>query len=105
MRDLVRPLLIVALTLAIPIVPFLAFGAELGSWVAGWLEPPPSRPMIFSLTVLVLSSDILLPVPSSLVSTAAGAQLGAVPATAASWMGMTLGAVLGYWLARTFGRN
>jgi uncharacterized membrane protein YdjX (TVP38/TMEM64 family) len=105
MRDLVRLLLIVALALAIPIVPFLAFGPDIEAWVAAWLQPPLARPVIFSLTVLVLASDILLPVPSSLVSTAAGAQLGAVAATAASWLGMTLGAVLGYWLARTFGRN
>ncbi|HTM54263.1 MAG TPA: VTT domain-containing protein [Pirellulales bacterium] len=105
MRDLIRPLLIVALALAIPIVPFLAFGAELEAWIAGWLDPPPGRAVIVSLTVLALASDILLPVPSSLVSTAAGAQLGALLATAASWMGMTLGAVLGYWLARSFGRG
>lgn len=105
MRDLIRPLLIVALALAIPIVPFLAFGAELEAWIADWLDPPPGRAVIFSLTVLALASDILLPVPSSLVSTAAGAQLGALLATAASWMGMTLGAVLGYWLARSFGRG
>jgi uncharacterized membrane protein YdjX (TVP38/TMEM64 family) len=56
------------------------------------------------MTVALLSSDILLPVPSSLVSTFAGAQLGILAATAVSWLGMTLGAVVGFVLARVWGR-
>jgi uncharacterized membrane protein YdjX (TVP38/TMEM64 family) len=55
-------------------------------------------------TVAILATDILLPIPSSGVSTVAGAQLGILPATAASWLGMTLGAIGGFWLARMFGR-
>ena len=104
MRDLWRPLLIVCLALLVPVVPFLSFGPWLESRVEGWLDPPPPPRLVALGTVAILSTDILLPVPSSVVSTVAGAQLGIVGATAASWLGMTLGAMLGFALARAFGR-
>jgi len=53
--------------------------------------------------VLLLATDVFLPIPSSLVSTLAGSQLGAAGGTAASWIGMSLGAVLGFAIARRFG--
>jgi uncharacterized membrane protein YdjX (TVP38/TMEM64 family) len=46
----------------------------------------------------LLALDVLLPVPSSLVSTAAGAMLGFWGGVASSWLGMTAGCLLGYWL-------
>lgn len=52
----------------------------------------------------ILAADIVLPVPSSFVSTFAGAKLGPLSATMASWLGMTLGAALAFGLARWFGR-
>ncbi len=90
--------------LLVPILPFLSFGDALESTFAGWLDPPPSSGTVAALTVAILASDILLPVPSSLISTIAGARLGILQATAASWLGMTLGAVAGFYLARTWGR-
>ncbi|MFG0333836.1 MAG: TVP38/TMEM64 family protein [Maioricimonas sp. JB049] len=58
----------------------------------------------FSLIVAALATDILLPIPSSAVSTYAGGVLGFAPGTLASWLGMTAGACLGYGLARLAGR-
>jgi uncharacterized membrane protein YdjX (TVP38/TMEM64 family) len=52
----------------------------------------------------VLASDVLLPVPSSFVSTLAGSRLGVWIGAAAIWLGMTAGAVGGFALARWFGR-
>jgi uncharacterized membrane protein YdjX (TVP38/TMEM64 family) len=104
MRDLWRPLLIICLALLVPVIPFLSFGGWLEERVGEWLDPPPAPSVVALGTVAILSTDILLPIPSSAVSTVAGAQLGILPATAASWLGMTLGAVLGFGLARTFGR-
>lgn len=104
MREFLRPLAIVTVALLVPILPFLGFGGWLEARIESWLDPPPSTAAVAALTVTVLSSDILLPVPSSLVSTAAGAHLGIVAATAASWLGMTFGAVVGYYLARIWGR-
>ncbi len=57
-----------------------------------------------ALVVGVLATDVLLPVPSSVVSTFAGQRLGVLGGTAASWVGMTIGAVAAFWIARRFGR-
>lgn len=105
MRDLWRPLLIICLALLVPIVPFIGFGDSIDTRVAAWLDPPPPPLTIALGTIAILSTDIFLPVPSSAVSTVAGAQLGIVGATLASWLGLTIGAVAGFALARTFGRR
>jgi uncharacterized membrane protein YdjX (TVP38/TMEM64 family) len=104
MRELWRPLIIIALALLVPVVPFLSFGGRLEEQITAWLDPPPAPSVIAVGTVAILSTDILLPVPSSVVSTVAGAQLGIFAATAASWLGMTLGAAIGFALARVCGR-
>jgi uncharacterized membrane protein YdjX (TVP38/TMEM64 family) len=104
MRDLWRPLLIICLALLVPIVPFVSFGEAIDERVAAWLDPPPPPLTIALGTIAILSTDVFLPVPSSAVSTVAGAQLGIVGATMASWLGLTIGAVIGFALARAFGR-
>jgi uncharacterized membrane protein YdjX (TVP38/TMEM64 family) len=104
MRGIWRPLAIIVLALLVPIVPFLLLGESLDRRVAAWLDPPPSAATVALVTVAVLAVDVFLPVPSSLVSTFAGAQLGIATATAASWLGMTLGAIVAFGLARVCGR-
>jgi uncharacterized membrane protein YdjX (TVP38/TMEM64 family) len=104
MRSLIRPLLVIALALLVPIVPFLSFGDALQAKITGWFDPPPPPATTILVTVSVLASDILLPVPSSLVSTLAGAQLGMLVGTLVSCLGMTLGAVMGFYLGRRWGR-
>ncbi len=54
----------------------------------------------FWLVAGFLATDILLPVPSSIVSTLGGAALGAVGGTLASWSGMMVSCALGFWLGR-----
>lgn len=105
MRGMVRPALLIFLALMVPILPWLSFGAELEAKITAWFDPPPAASTVLLFTVGVLASDIVLPVPSSLISTIAAAQVGFLPATGASWLGMTLGAVAGFWLARTWGRS
>jgi uncharacterized membrane protein YdjX (TVP38/TMEM64 family) len=104
MRELVRLLVLVGLALLVPIVPFLGLGHWLDQRVEAWLDPPPRPGMVALAVVALLSTDVLLPIPSSVVSTVAGAQLGVLPATLVSWLGMTLGAALGFALAKAFGR-
>ena len=87
-----------------PIVPFLGFGEALEAKIAAWFDSPPEPAIVAIATVALLASDLLLPVPSSLVSTLTGFQLGMIAGTAASWLGMTLGAIIGFYLARKFGR-
>lgn len=96
--------LVVAAVL-VPLVPFLLFGTRLDRLVAGWLDPPPSRPLLALLEVAVLACDLLLPVPSSVVATFCGARLGIPIGTCCAWIGMTIGAVAGWWLGRRAGRR
>jgi uncharacterized membrane protein YdjX (TVP38/TMEM64 family) len=99
-----RPLLLLAAALLVPIVPFLFFGANLEQRVRAWLAADWSPAERFLLIAGVLSTDILLPVPSSAVSTYGGAILGFLRGTVASWLGMSVGAGLGFALARLLGR-
>ena len=102
-----RPLSILlgltALAVAVPLVPFLAFGTRLDHAIAAWLDPPPPAAVLAVAEVGILAIDILLPVPSSLVATLGGAQLGIVAGTACGWLGMTLGAAAGWGLGRVVG--
>jgi uncharacterized membrane protein YdjX (TVP38/TMEM64 family) len=104
MRELLKPLLLVAAVLAVPIVPFAVFGSELESWIETQLRQS-LPPGIVALAVIGLqSTDVLLPIPSSVVSTVAGNALGVWGGMAASWTGMTAGAAIGFALAKAFGR-
>lgn len=94
----------VAVVLAIPIVPFLVFGDSAESQIAAWLDASLSPGTAAALVVGLLAVDILLPVPSSVVSTFSGKMLGFWAGTAASWCGMTIGAAAAFWLVRVFGR-
>ncbi len=104
MPDLVKPLLLIAAALAVPIVPFLILGDGLESRVEGWLGETLRPGQIAALVVALLAVDIFLPIPSSVVSTLAGNALGFWPATGASWLGMMLGSAAAFALARAFGR-
>lgn len=99
-----RLLLILALAaVAVPLVPFLAFGTRLDHLVARWLDPLPAAPALAAIEVGVLAADLVLPVPSSMVATLGGAHLGVVIGTACAWLGMTTGAMVGWWLGYTAG--
>jgi uncharacterized membrane protein YdjX (TVP38/TMEM64 family) len=93
-----RWFLIAGLLLALILVPFVLFedqfnrlGAEI---TAGRLATWPAALLVAGFLTL----DVFLPVPSSLVSTAAGALLGFVRGTIVVWVGMTAGCILGYLL-------
>jgi uncharacterized membrane protein YdjX (TVP38/TMEM64 family) len=98
------PLLILVLVLGIPLIPLLIFGERLDHIVEGWLQNKPSPGSLALMAVGVLAADIFLPVPSSVVNTAAGKELGLMAGAGASWLGLSLGGVIGFVLARKFGR-
>jgi uncharacterized membrane protein YdjX (TVP38/TMEM64 family) len=104
MRRIARPLLLVTLALLVPVIPFVIAGDRLEAWTLDWLDSRPEPWLMAAATAAILASDILLPVPSSLVSTLAGAQLGVLWATIASWIGLTAGGAIGFGLARRCGR-
>lgn len=105
MRELLRPMLPMIVVLAIPIVPFVLFGQErVEAQLQEWRERPPPPLLVAAAVVGLLASDIFLPIPSSAVATLAGWQLGAVGGALAAWVGLSVGAVLGFALARRFGQ-
>ena len=105
MRELFRTLPLMCIVLLIPILPFVLFGAQIESWAEDFREHPPSDFVTCSIVIGLLGTDILLPIPSSVISTMAGWQLGWWKGTLAVWMGMNLGAVLGFMIARKWGQS
>jgi len=101
------PILTVAIALLVPVVPFVIFGTWMEASIVTWLENSfvSDRPLTVSvITMGLLASDILLPVPSSVVCTWAGRALGVIPGLLINWIGLNLSCVIGYWLGRVFGK-
>ena len=93
-----RSLVLSVLTLALILVPFFLFGEQIERATLRFVESPPAWWATASVLTGILALDVVLPVPSSLVSTAAGALLGFWGGLVASWTGMSAGCLLGYWL-------
>jgi uncharacterized membrane protein YdjX (TVP38/TMEM64 family) len=92
-----------ALLLALILAPFFLFQEDMNLWAARLTRPELRPSAIAAAVVLLLGADILLPIPSSIVSTGAGATLGFFPGLLASTAGMTFGSLFGYGLGRKFG--
>ncbi len=99
-----RPCLWIAVILAIPVVPLVVFGDTMEERFASWLDATLPSSSVVMLVIGLLVADILLPVPSSVVTTFSGRMLGFWGGTAASWCGMTAGAMIVFGLARACGR-
>jgi membrane protein DedA with SNARE-associated domain len=104
MRQLFRPLVLILLAMLVPLLPFLAWASEINAWYQQYVDHPPAAHITVALVVGSLATDIFLPIPSSVVSTLAGSQLGTWGATAASFVGMSIGAIIGFAVARVWGR-
>lgn len=97
--------ILVLITLAAIIVPFVLFGERIDAWVGDLIKAPEHNPLLVALILGgLLASDILLPIPSSIVSTACGLLLGFGMGTLASSVGMVISCLIGYFLAAWFGR-
>ncbi|MBI1354303.1 MAG: DedA family protein [Acidobacteria bacterium] len=109
MAAAVRWTLLTLLALALILVPFVIWEEPITAWVEALLADDSSRGGLGLALAGLLAVDVLLPIPSSLVSTAAGYLLGVAGGTLATGVGMTVGAVVGYGLgakpARRFTRR
>lgn len=103
MRQILLPISLIALALAVPIIPFLGFGAALETRLESAIERIVDPLVAAALVVGLLSVDVFLPIPSSVLSTLGGDVLGFFWGTAASFAGLSLGAVIGFGLARAAG--
>lgn len=82
--------------LAAILVPFAIWEEPVTQWTESFAADPGNRTTASLVLAGLLASDVLLPIPSSLVSTACGYLFGFLPGMLVSWAGMTLGAVVGY---------
>jgi uncharacterized membrane protein YdjX (TVP38/TMEM64 family) len=82
------------------LVPFLIWEDAILAWTTRFTQSPGNGAAVAATLAGLLAADIVLPVPSSLVATAAGALLGFVPGLITSWAGMTMGSLAGYALGK-----
>lgn len=97
--------LAVVVLLAI-ILPFVLLEERLMAWTQAAFDFARAEPQLAGgLVIALLAGDVLLPIPSSVVSSAAGLALGWKLAAFAIWVGMTLGCIVGYALGASAGRG
>lgn len=89
---------LLCLTIAAVLVPFFLWGETIDSWTRAFVESRAGWWTTAAVLGGLLALDIVLPIPSSLVSTAAGALLGFPGGLAISALGMTLACLAGYYL-------
>jgi len=95
-----RALFAAALLLALILVPFALWEDPLARFSQARLDSPDSRIAAGVTIILLLAADVVLPIPSSIVSASAGVLLGVYWGAASIWVGMTLGSALGYGVGR-----
>jgi uncharacterized membrane protein YdjX (TVP38/TMEM64 family) len=89
------------LVVALVLVPFFLFEDWFNAVALQIASGDTSQRAAAALAGALLTFDVFLPVPSSLVSAAAGVVLGFWPATGLIWASMTLSCLLGYGFGRS----
>lgn len=98
-----RGLVLIAIV-AFVLLPFVFFGDALESWAEALVRSPGASATTAAVGVGLLSADILLPIPSSVVLTTLGVALGSVTGTLVGAAGLTVGCLIGYSIGRIAGR-
>jgi uncharacterized membrane protein YdjX (TVP38/TMEM64 family) len=86
------------LLLALILIPFFIFEDQFNTLAAQVGRGDASTWYVAVAIFALLASDVVLPIPSSLISAAAGVLLGFWKGTAVIWFGMTGACLLGYVL-------
>lgn len=90
--------IVIVLAILIPIIPFVVIGELPGQ---RWLSATDESAFLFGITGMgLLASDVLLPIPSSIIGTMLGARLGFLPGLLWCWCGLVLGNSVGYLAGR-----
>lgn len=101
----IRWVALISLVFAIILVPFFVYETEIEQSTQSILRQLHDHPFWSWIFIcFLLSTDIVLPVPSSLASTAGGVALGFWGGLTASWLGMNISCWIGYAIGR-FGRK
>jgi len=97
-RTVLSNLLILLLIIAaLILIPFLIFSTQFDLWTADFLQRTEVKSLLTIVVIIaLLAADVVLPVPSTILSTAAGYLFGFLSGTLISFVGMTLGILVGY---------
>ena len=88
------------LLIGVVLLPFFLFEAQVTAFAERLTQTDTGVRLAASSIFGLLAFDVLLPVPSSIVSTAAGVLLGFWRGAAVVWTGMMAGCLFGYLLGR-----
>jgi len=90
-----------ALLFCAVLVPFFLFSDRIDNWITRFLSG--QNGILITAVILsgLLAADIFLPVPSSMISAACGYTLGGPLGLFVSWLGMTAGCLVGYYIGHT----
>lgn len=100
MKPWLRWTILMAVLLALILVPFALWEDAINAYSNRLLSPMAGRMTVAGVVVFLLAADVVLPVPSSFVSAGAVSLLGAYEGGMSIVLGMTLGAWLGYLIGR-----
>jgi len=89
--------IVIVILLALILVPFFLFEESFNQFAADVAKGEGSRWVAAASIAALLAADVFLPIPSSIVSTAAGVLLGFWGGAAAIFVGMTLACLIGYF--------
>src|SRR6187551_2233003 len=87
-----------AIIVALILVPFFLFEDQFTAFGQHLATGGASRWYVAVGIAALLAGDVVLPVPSSITSAAAGALLGFWPGLLVIWVGMTVSCIVGYYL-------
>ena len=90
--------LLFLLVLAFILIPFFLFQDQFDSWSSIILGQSEKLTWMAFLLIILLATDVFLPIPSSMISTGAGFLFGFTIGVAISFTGMTIGVLIGYAL-------
>ena len=92
------------MVLAAILIPFLLFEREMTAWSLSVARAAADKPLLLgAILAALLAADVVLPIPSSVLSVLGGAMLGFAAGTAAIWCGMSAGCLVGYAIGRSAG--
>lgn len=104
-KVLTRWSLVILLFLLFVLMPFLLWNEPLKIWSEHILETDWPPWAIGGFLAGLLAGDLVLPIPSSFLSTAAGSLLGFWSGTFSIWVGMTVSCWIGYGLGAGPGKK
>jgi uncharacterized membrane protein YdjX (TVP38/TMEM64 family) len=98
----VRVAVIWVVLIALVLVPFFLFENQFNAFSARMTSSDTAVWLAGSSIFGLLALDVVLPVPSSIVSTAAGVLLGFWRGALVVWSGMMVACLIAYWLGARF---